>query len=135
MPLFKSRPENDTVADNEAQPARKGSIFSMNRSPSPPQVEAETPRRNGFFGGSGRASSDESSLGRGSSVRSGGTSFFSSHRDIDVHNDPSIRTAHQKVADAENAEREADRALLQARSMVKAAKEHVKILEKEAKEE
>jgi len=36
---------------------------------------------------------------------------------------------------AENAEREADRALVQARAAVKEAREHIKLLEKEAAEE
>jgi len=40
--------------------------------------------------------------------------------------------ARQKVTDAEEAERQADRALIEARGMVKEAREHVKILEREA---
>lgn len=36
---------------------------------------------------------------------------------------------------AENAEREADRALVQARAAVREAREHIKLLEREAAEE
>ena len=40
-----------------------------------------------------------------------------------------------QVADAETAERDADRALMQARQAVKDARDHVKFLEQEAAEE
>ena len=53
----------------------------------------------------------------------------------DLKNDPSIRAARQKVSDAEASEREADRALGQARAAVREAREHVKMLEREALEE
>lgn len=52
-----------------------------------------------------------------------------------VKNDPSIVNARQMVADAENAEKEADRALVHARERVREARDHVKHLEMEAKEE
>ena len=54
------------------------------------------------------------------------------HRDAE---DPSISGARQRVLQAEQAERDADRALIQARTAVKAAREHVIRLEKEAAEE
>lgn len=49
--------------------------------------------------------------------------------------DPTIAAARQKVSDAESFEREADHALNQARAAVREAREHVKILEREAVEE
>jgi hypothetical protein len=49
--------------------------------------------------------------------------------------DKTISAARQKVAEAENAEKEADKALHNARVAVKAARDHVKILEREAAEE
>jgi len=49
--------------------------------------------------------------------------------------DPSIRAAHDRVLSAEAAEKEADKALLHARAMVKEAREQVKRLEREAAEE
>lgn len=49
--------------------------------------------------------------------------------------DPSIRQARDRVASAENAEREADRALMQARTAVKEARDHVRRLEADAAEE
>lgn len=49
--------------------------------------------------------------------------------------DSSITAARERVASAEIAEKEADRALFQARAAVKEAREHVKRLEYEAAEE
>ena len=54
------------------------------------------------------------------------------HRD---NEDPSITAARQRVTDAEAAERDADRALSQARVAVREAREGVKRLEREAAEE
>jgi len=52
-----------------------------------------------------------------------------------LDDDPSIRGAREKVTDAENAEKEADRALNEARQRVRLARQHVKGLEREALEE
>lgn len=49
--------------------------------------------------------------------------------------DPTIAHARDRVMSAENAEREADRALVQARAAVREAREHIKLLEREAAEE
>ncbi|GAD94028.1 conserved hypothetical protein [Paecilomyces variotii No. 5] len=51
------------------------------------------------------------------------------------HEDPSIAAARERVAGAEAAEREADKALAAARQAVRDAREHVKRLEHEAAEE
>ena len=49
-----------------------------------------------------------------------------------IRDDPSIRGAREKVAEAENAEKEADRALKDARERVRLARHHVQGLEREA---
>lgn len=49
--------------------------------------------------------------------------------------DPAITQARQRVATAEEAERQADKALIQARTAVKEAREHVRRLELDAAEE
>ncbi|KAJ7497769.1 hypothetical protein FB451DRAFT_1121511 [Mycena latifolia] len=114
MPLFKSHPpptnEPDPVVDS---PTRKGSMFSRRRSLSPvddpatnPNHPANANRRGGFFGN--RANN------------------------FNLHKDPTIIAAREKVTSAEQAEAEADRALLQARAMVREAKDHVRFLEREA---
>ena len=56
-------------------------------------------------------------------------------RSSHLGDDPSIRGAREKVTDAVNAEKEADRALDEARQRVKLARQHVKDLEHEALEE
>ncbi|KAJ7178396.1 hypothetical protein C8R43DRAFT_456914 [Mycena crocata] len=147
MPLFKSHPEPEPVA---APPARKGSIFTRNRSVSPGRGQTTSHSR-GLF--SRRRSSDESSLGhrssgssvgRGNSVRSGtgssmrnGGGFFGGNNNntFNVHKDPTILAARGKVTMAEKAEAEADRALDVARMQVREARDHVRFLEKEAAEE
>lgn len=147
MPLFKSHPVNESEPVVES-PARKGSMFARNRSVTPEPVHTTNHNR-GFF--SRRRSSDESSLGhhssgsdrinRGNSVRSGtsstaGSGFFGGRNNtFNVHKDPTIMAAREKVMTAEKAETEADRALLQARAMVREAKDHVRFLEREAAEE
>jgi selenocysteine lyase/cysteine desulfurase len=51
------------------------------------------------------------------------------------HEDPSIVAAREQLASAENAEREAGRAVMQARAAVAESREHVKRLKDEAEEE
>jgi len=60
-----------------------------------------------------------------------------SHRGGMIRNgeDVSITSARERVLQAEAAEREADRALVQSRAAVRDAREHVKRLEREAAEE
>jgi len=52
-----------------------------------------------------------------------------------IRDDPSIRGAREKVAEAENAEKEADRALNEARKRVRLARHHVQSLEREVVDE
>ncbi|KAJ4465302.1 hypothetical protein C8J55DRAFT_441265, partial [Lentinula edodes] len=49
--------------------------------------------------------------------------------------DPTVMSAREKVSYAKESERAADCALQQARDSVKAAKDHVKFLEKEAEDD
>ena len=91
-----------------------------------------SPKR-GFFGRRRSSSVSSSDLdtrnNRHGSTRKSGALF---HRD---HEDQSITTARERVLSAEAAEREADRALVQARTAVHEARNHVKMLEREAEEE
>lgn len=130
MPLFRS-------SDSSQQSA-------------PPPAEAPPTSRSGFFSRDRRAESPDNTNNynhpangnasvRSGSIRSGG--FFGRRRSsssdssgdaMDLKHDPSIVAARQKVTDAEAAESAADRALNEARAAVRAAKEHVKMLEQEA---
>jgi hypothetical protein len=147
MPLFKSHPEPAPVVET-APPARKGSIFSRRRSVSPArantthttQTSSTSPTRRGGGGFFAHRRSSSSSSVNNNSVRSGtsnrnGGSLFGGGGRFDVHKDPTILAAREKVGIAEHAEAEADRALVQARAMVREAKEHVRVLEREAREE
>ncbi|KAJ7045985.1 hypothetical protein C8F04DRAFT_1173907 [Mycena alexandri] len=161
MPLFKSNnnaANNNNAPEPDNTPARKGSMFSRRRSVSPPPAannrsannSATSPTRRGFFGG-GRASLDSgtdnnnnrNNVADNGSVRSGGSSFFGSRTgtgnggmgNFNVHKDPTIMAAREKVTHAEQAEIAADRALVQARNMVREARDHVQFLEREAAEE
>jgi len=128
MPLFRSNePASPPPPPPQTQsPNRSRSLFSRRRSPS---SEPYTPHdstssaassRGGFFSRRRSSSSD----GSGSNIRSGS-----------LGGDPTISAARQKVADAEAFEREADRALGQARAAVREAREHARILEREALED
>jgi len=52
-----------------------------------------------------------------------------------IKDDPSIRGAREKVTEAEKAEKEADRALDEARKRVRLARHHVQSLEREVVDE
>lgn len=119
-------------------------MFSSDRgrSLSPDRLQTSHSPKRGLFGRRNSSGSSHDSLEHrtSGSVKSGGSrngGFLGiggrGHDDLD--RDPTILSARQKVREAEEAEREADRALIQARGMVKEAREHVKILEREAIEE
>ncbi|KEY72866.1 hypothetical protein S7711_04442 [Stachybotrys chartarum IBT 7711] len=163
MPLFGSRREPEPVYEPEPvrQPEpRRGFFGSRHEEPAPPPEPVRQPegRRHGLFG----SRRDPSPTGRSStssmSSRSSGTYHTTSadphhnangtrrsgsllsrsfghgnSRNSDM--DPSILEARERVMGAESAEREADRALDSARLRVREAREHVKRLEDEAKEE
>ncbi|KAJ7267611.1 hypothetical protein B0H12DRAFT_1097970 [Mycena haematopus] len=157
MPLFKQQPQATNEPESVDRPIRKGTLFSRRRSLSPEPVtnnntanNNNAAQRRGFFGG-GRTSLDSNAnnqnanangnVGRSgsimsgnNSVRSGGSGFFGrgGAQNFDVHKDPTVIAAREKLTHAENAEAEADRALFQARAMVREAKDHVRVLEREA---
>jgi hypothetical protein len=108
MPLFSSHHEE------EPTPKRKGSLFSRSRSPL--KDTSTNDHRNGSFFGRRSPPSDDSVSSQ-------------------VHKDPSIVAARQKVTDAQSAEKAADKALNDARNAVKEATQHVRRLEKEIAEE
>lgn len=137
MPLFRNTWDNQPSREPEPLP------------PSPPPN-----KRSGFFGS--RRSTDHSPTrpsdtytngnSRHSPTNSSSGGFFSRRRSSDEttsdrsfgrsgRQESSIVSARQKVADAENAERHAGDALKRARSAVREARQHVRILENEAIEE
>jgi hypothetical protein len=104
--------ESVTSARSEAdyvEPQRRSSIFGSRR-------RSTTPVRDGYTNGT------NTSPRRGLLHRNDAE-------------DASIIAARERVMGAEAAEREADRALLQARAAVREAREHVRRLEREAAEE
>jgi hypothetical protein len=108
-PASHSAPRHSSSSDHSP---RRGGFFNRNRTPSPDH----------------RDSRQNSRLSHGSTRSSGG--LFNRNAE-----DPSIMNARQRVASAESAEREADRALVQARTAVREARDQVKVLEREAAEE
>ena len=94
----------------------------------------EEPRRSGLFGRNKDTTTTTTAHHNGNvnttTHHGGGGGLF--HRN---KGDPSIVAARERVLSAENAERDADRALLNARASVREAREHVKRLEREAAEE
>lgn len=102
-------------------PQKKHSLFSRRTSsPSPPPA-------------AGRGSlSSNSSAGHARPSKTGSIlSKFGGGNEVD----PSIQAARERVAGAEAAEAEADRALGAARLRVREAREQVKMLEEEARED
>ena len=128
MPLFKSHNQPPPPpSPPQSPPDRSRSLFSRKRDNSDPYNNYDNSydddrngsSRGGFF----------------SRRRSSSSSSGSRSRSHDLKKDPSILAARQKVADAENSEREADRALGMARTAVREARQHVQMLEREALEE
>ncbi len=104
-----------SYSSNDGSPRR--GFFNRRRSSSPNIHDSRhSPNRN------------SNKLSHNSTRTSGG--LFNRHPE-----DPSIAAARERVMSAENAERGADRALVQARVAVKEAREHIKHLEREAAEE
>lgn len=99
------------------------------RSTVPPESKVvEEPRRRGTLFGRHRSVSPATTTTTSST--SPRRNFLTRDRE-----DASIVAARERVVGAEAAEREADRALLQARAAVRGAREQVKRLEREAAEE
>ncbi|KAF2396308.1 hypothetical protein EJ06DRAFT_534042 [Trichodelitschia bisporula] len=102
----------------------------------PPPVTSTSPQRSRGLFGRRRSSSDYESGTYANGTHANGTSpqrrgLLSRHND----EDPSIMTARERVLGAERAEKEADRALMMARQAVREARDHVKMLEREAAEQ
>jgi hypothetical protein len=125
MPLFN---RNDSVKTQESVPA-----------PSPVATDnTNTHRHSGIF--SSRRSSRTSPVRNGNTTQSVHTNGSTNgspkpgliHRDTE---DASITAARERVINAEAAERDADKALVMAKSAVKEAMEHVKRVEREAAEQ
>ena len=130
MPLFKSHQAQTSPPQSPPQtssPSRSRSLFSRRDNhdlPPPPIYDSHNDASNrtgGFFSRHRSSSSSE----RNESVNG----------NADLRNDPTISAARQKVSDAEAYEQEADRALGAARAAVREAREHVRVLEREALEE
>jgi hypothetical protein len=109
-------------------------LFGRNSTSTSPAVHETTqvdePRRSGLF--NRRRSPDHAT---NTTTTTDGTN---SHRRRLFHRnaeDPSISAARERVFSAEAAEQEADKALSNAKTAVREAREHVKRLEREAAEE
>ncbi|KAG8718789.1 hypothetical protein FRC12_013354 [Ceratobasidium sp. 428] len=126
MPLFGSRKDANTApattapATTNDTPRRSRSMFARRRSSasSVSSVESANRRRSGSNSG-----------------RKGFLGMGTRKSDPMVNKDPAVVAARQKLADAERAEHEADRALEASRRAVLAAREHCKLLENQAVEE
>jgi hypothetical protein len=101
----------------------------------PPPVVEEPRRHNTLFS---RRRSTSPSLDSSTSLTHDRHNHTKNHTGGLLHRnteDPSISSARERVLAAENAEREADRALKAAKVAVREAREHAKRLEKEAAED
>jgi len=117
MPLFGSKKSDSSVEQTPVEPERKGSIFSKRSSTSANNTtnnHATTTATNGNGAGNGN----------------GHRSFFGGSS-----KDPSVTAARERVKLAEQAEKAADVALLEARKAVTEARDHVRRLELEADED
>lgn len=135
MPLFRKTWDSQSFREPEPVPSspsrRRTGLFNSRRS-----VNDTSTRRTGTY-------AYESTRPSPTNSTSGG--FFSHRRSFETSSDrsfgrssreeSSILAAKQKVADAENAESVAGDALRQARNAVREAKEHIRMLEDEAREE
>ncbi|KAJ4298354.1 hypothetical protein N0V88_003383 [Collariella sp. IMI 366227] len=135
MGLFSRHAEPAPQPVYEEPPKKHGLFGNRHNSPAraPPTTTATTHGTHGIHGSRRSSSLSSSSPDRG---RTGGgllsRGFGSgSHSGID----PSILAARERVMSAEAAEREADRAMIAARESVREARDHVRRLELEAKED
>ncbi|KAK5655994.1 hypothetical protein OQA88_5132 [Cercophora sp. LCS_1] len=152
MPLFSRHAEPEPAPPVvEQQPPKRHGLFGSKHEPAPqPQpVVEQQPKKRSLFGGRRSPSPVPSTSTRSTASSDSGGVFrrstdASSHRGGLLHRsfgngnadmDPSIVAARERVVGAENAERQADRALMAARESVREAREHVRRLELEAEEE
>lgn len=138
MPLFTSRRNNtSSTAPSVTPPSRRRGIISR-RSRSPGYAEDHSGSnlsRSQDSYGSGRSRSNEGHEERRSRGLFGRRRSLPSDRKGNLAQDQTLLNARSKVADAEAAERGADAALNAARSAVREAKDHMKMLEREALDE
>ncbi|KAI0437578.1 hypothetical protein F4803DRAFT_538206 [Xylaria telfairii] len=127
MPLFSNRRSEEVIEEPAPLPEKKHSLFgSRHRSPSPSYTTRTSTST------SSRNSDAASNPSRHRSVLSR-TFGHGNSNNPDI--DPSIMQARERVMGAENAERDADRALAAARLRVREARDEVKRLELEAAED
>ena len=116
---------HDTRNTHDHSYGKRGGFFSRRRSSS---SSDHSPHR------------DSSSVAGSTSTGGGGGLFGNRKGGRTLHNpkfskDPSILAARQRITEAEEAERAADQALIDARNAAKNARGHCKNLEREAEEE
>ena len=144
MPLFSSRRNNtSSTVPPVTPPSRRRGIISR-RSRSPDYAEDRSGSSLSRSQGSYRSGSSRSNEGHaerrsrglfGRRRRSSPSRSSPSDRKVNLARDQTLLTVRSKVADAEAAERSADSALNAARSAAREAKDHVKMLEREAADE
>jgi hypothetical protein len=106
------------------EPERHG-LFGRKKTPPQPVQPIEQPQQRSGLLHRNRTPPRDAGMGVGAS---GATRSAS----LDRRSDPSVKSARQRVAEAEAAERQADQALMASRSAVTRAREEVKVLEREA---
>ena len=127
MAIFGNKRRSQVVEPVET-PQRRKSLFGR---------RSVSPTRNGTVATNGHSNGGLFNRHRSTSPRATTTTTTHStggllHR----HNeDPAVSAARERVTMAETAERDADRALLNARTAVRHARDEVKRLEREAAEE
>ncbi|KAF8893450.1 hypothetical protein BD779DRAFT_1506321 [Infundibulicybe gibba] len=132
MPFFTKSPSQPEPEKSKSPQSNSFFSRSSQSPPAPKRGTNSTSPRRGFFGRHGSSLNRQNGTTRSARTNNNG-GFFSMGNNHGK--DPTILAARQKVTDAEAAEKEADRALMQARAMVQEAREHVKILEREASED
>ncbi|CAK7271589.1 hypothetical protein SEPCBS119000_004684 [Sporothrix epigloea] len=144
MPFFSRNvePEEEAVpTHHEPDPSemKRGGLFgSLRRNPSPASTTTAKTAHTANTRSSRHsdlASVNSNGTGNGSITSRTGSHRSFLHRRNDSDLDPSIVAARERVLSAETAERVADRALENARREVREARDLVKRLEVEAKEE
>jgi hypothetical protein len=138
MPLFSSRRNNTSSTAPSVPPPSRGRGIKSRRSRSPGYAEdhsgsgSNLPQSQDAYG----SGNDEDHAERRSRGLFGRFRRYSpSDRKGQLDHDETLLKPRSKVADAEAAGRSADAALGAARSAVREAKDHVKLLEREAVDE
>lgn len=139
MPFFSSRKAEDEVIEEPAplpEEHKRHGLFGSRRerSVSPSSTVRTSTTSNSRHSGTSSYHTSPGSAAGGASRKSSLLHRSFGHGNS-VEMDPSIVQARERVLNAENAEKEADRAMDAARMRVREAREEVKRLELEAKEE